>query len=170
MTLPETITSARTGVEHRVDHQALHDAFNGRFERVIFEFGTLVTLTGGGGPGGTAYLPIENPVGATLLNLTTPNAPTFIEAGIYFISCKITMSANLTAAHSYLVRLDLDGPGGGPSIVTHSPQPTTADAAPNTSLSNCMYFTAGAGFRIEAENNDTIDHGFGVEGHVQRIG
>lgn len=91
--------------------------------------------------------------GSALLDLTTPDAPKIVTAGVYAVTVTVTPAA-ITAAGYYTVSLALDSSGDDASVSTTSPASAIANTAPVISCGLTYFVPAGGVIAVTVGNFD----------------
>lgn len=121
--------------------------------------------------GDTAPLKWEHSAGDVLVDLTDPQLPVVLTAGVYGVSVS-AYGANLTAGGFFGLTLEFDYNDLDQSVGTHSRQAGTGDdASPQVALSLTYYLPANAVIAASAWNRDGVSSRVFTIGHayIQRI-
>jgi hypothetical protein len=105
--------------------------------------------------------------GSSLLDLTTPDAPTVVTAGVYAVTVFTSTTAAMTANGRYEMAFDLDRDGDDPQLVLI---PGATSGPVRTTAALTYYCPAGAVLQVNIANKDGVaSRDFTFIGVIQRL-
>jgi hypothetical protein len=113
--------------------------------------GNAVTVANGA----NAYLTLNTKnSGTALLNISVPDTPTVVTAGVYAVTVEFQPQDVLTTGGHYNAHLGLDAGGDNPDVQVDSPVSTAASNAPQVCIAVTYYLPAGSEIAVRLWNYD----------------